>query len=879
MVDFGLISGRKTNNLARQAQVAPSLAKLALNTSASQHKTWKRCKRYWYLQKVCGLKERQRQHFVIGKALHSVAELYISGAVSSWDELFPAGWDKGLAADEAEWIRRVAAKAVQEGVWQAVPGSYIEYPIAFLVGDEFLDARGLPLLARAQTYGDEQGVRRIANLTALHDGSPLPRGWDRLPPFVGFIDHLILWDTPPVVGDHKTAKHRGYATTPAKLAEDLQVLTYAAVPMVLRPEVELVKLRHNVFLKSVEDESMKETYPVSAEAPYERVRQQWREVIANSEEMAQVRQQAPRIVDPANPYRRADNWHKVKSAVEEGRPSACKEYGGCPARDLCFGRCTAEQLIRRTDAPDPLDIVKKPASAGTATAGPHASPFGLNLRPSTTPTTTTQRSSMPFPKAAPVTPKVNDDAYVLDPDNAQIQLRVRVRALSADGQQATIALYPNPDVVPNFETIGRNYITEVPIGSLMLLPLATGKIVGYQDLLNGQGVTDGLEWTPAAPAATTAPAVAATKKPTDKPEPDGKFGLKVGGAVSVTATVPTSATPPAATPPAATTVEPLPTGAPTWATGVRKGDRLRVLAQQRGSAQNVAYWSKLAGKEALVDDAPMPGDSAGSLVVTVYIDGQPYPDVNCWRFEPASAWEAPAAIGPTTVIPAALPDDLRQRAAALKGAIVEIRLTSTGSPFNVQLEDVDANGIVFLSGQMRPTWDQIRSIELHRKPPGAPPTKEEKAAAKAEAKAQKQAEKEATKAAEKASAAAPTAPGPTIGQATVPGTDPKPGVAPAGALDAALNAIQAALNGGKVTRKVLEGVVPLLQQAKEHQATLAAFMQAGGTATPAGSYVATPPPAPRTPPLFKPSEIGKVVDDAKELIAKASDMLAKVIEF
>jgi hypothetical protein len=75
-------------------------------------------------------------------------------------------------------------------------------------------------------------------------------------------------------------------------------------------------------------------------------------------------------------------------------------------------------------------------------------------------------------------------------------------------------------------------------------------------------------------------------------------------------------------------------------------------------------------------------------------------------------------------------------------------------------------------------------------------------------------------------------------QQTLPGTvPPTPAVQPAPVTSAdplqlAIETIQTALNGGKVTRKVLEGVLPLLQKAQSTPALITVTATTGEQAPP-----------------------------------------------
>ncbi len=856
--------------------VVPTLKHAAIeaNSSASQIKSWNLCKRLWFFEKICGIKQREAQHFIIGTVLHGVAERYLAGTFTSWEGLFPEGWSKRLSEYESNWVQRMAMKAVEGGLWQAAPGSQVEVPIAFLVGDEHVDARGLPLLAKADTYQDDHGIRRVGKITTMYDGSPLPANWNRLPPYIGFIDHLSLWDNPPRVTDHKTAKNRTYATTASKLAEDTQVISYAALPMVLRPEVAEVRVRHAVFIK---EEGGPDPYPVEVPITLEKVLATWKAIRQASADMQALRVTAPKITIEGNPFARANNWQKVKSAIEEGRAKeACSCYGGCKFKDICFGRATAEQVVRRMDSPDQMPLVRRDTQPEQK--------FGLKGRPPTTPSRPydapsrfptrtpppSQEPQMPF-AAKPLT--VNQDVYIIDPEDAATQYRARITEHKADGSVA-LALYPNADVVPDFTTLSARYRIDVPAAQALGIPSLTAKVKGYQDALIAVGVADGLEWQAAAVGGT--PALAATTKPVTKPPRDGAFGIKgIPGAAP---------TPPAASTPApATTLAapiPLPPGTPAWALPEVADGTVVVVKPSTHS-----FWSTLVGKRATVY-ATGPGEIQGSTDLSVMIDGLPHQGVNAHRFEPEVVDVAKFESGvPEEVAKFAASQQyvtllasmtIQQRAAVFKGQVVTITQHSVFSSTNCMLDDMDDNGLVLMGGRLKIAWADVKAIEPMGAIPGAPPTKEEKAAAKEAAKAAKLAAKEAEKATKDATTTPPVLfaaqEAAKAGQQSVPGTEAIIATNPATALYHAIEAISVALNGGKVTRKVLEGVLPLLQSAQQYQDAVIETRDADVTGAEAAGRA-------KAPPLFTQPEALNALEAAKQAFDKAHDMVVKAWVF
>lgn len=321
------------------------------HVSASQLKTADLCMRKWAFEKVWGVRTPSAYHHDYGKALHDVGERYMAQVVTSWDDLFPASWARNLLPKDREQIQGLVRKAVEQGVWRARQGLIVEHPIALLVGRRMRDHRGMPLVARALTYQNDVGVRAVARLLSMHDGSPLPIAWDDLPPLVGFVDIFDLWaQVEPIVEDHKTAKNTRYVLTAEDLTDDIQMLSYAASVFGLRPDVDRVRVRHNVFVKDPQEPNP--VFATEAVVTVDQVRRKWDWVVDVSERMQLIRTLVKdQPVDPTKPEHRADAWHRVPGAVDEegGYERACKAYGGCAFQDACKRRCTAAQVVQRVD--------------------------------------------------------------------------------------------------------------------------------------------------------------------------------------------------------------------------------------------------------------------------------------------------------------------------------------------------------------------------------------------------------------------------------------------------------------------------------------------------------------------------------------------------
>ncbi len=756
---------------------SPTLTLVAndLNISASQAKEFNTCPRKWAMGKIFKVKPPDAYHFKLGHAFHAIAERYLSMQATTWAQLFPEGWSKGLEPESIEWCRHMAELAVEKGVWQAKPGITIEHPVAYLVGPEHLDSRGLPLLAEAETFVDDKDVRRIAKLTRLADGRPLPSGWDRLPPFVGFIDLLDLPDAEVV--DHKTSSQRRYVLSPAKLAKDTQVLCYAATPLALRPELSKVRLRHNAFLKTPGAEEP--VIRVEAEASLEAVQNNWTDILRIAEDMATIRRMVKLNVVPDHPEERARDFHMIKSAIDMGcTRDACEAYGGCPFRDACFGRATIAQVVRRLDAPDITGLVRSKGVLAQNSPPPPLSPrTGLIAR------YLQEQAAMSFPKPQPAGPKfaVHQQVYARDPSNEAVQYRCMILNAGSPGvSDPIVAVYPDADVEPDTNSLPNDFIFPIPEAGLQSLPFFGAKITGYSFTITlANGVVP--PWRPAAsprhtPAAPAAPAPASvvnvnaqppevgaietTDKPVRRPERDGKFG---GGLL-----------PPApATPGVAQGVLRPGVGAALAAQATRVQNDLAATAPPAATtaytpqvgdvvivkATEAPYWKAHVGKKVTVTEV---SEGLNGPDISFILDGFEQPPVAVSRFDLVSRQNAPAT-------PAAPPaaEVTFEEATKLKGQLVCVIMKGSAQPNNGALEEVyqtdGGPALAMFGGKMRVFLKDVESCRQLAigDVPGA---KKDKVKLTPEQKAAAKAEKAAAKAAEKAAAKAAATPPPIPGQ-------------------------------------------------------------------------------------------------------------------
>ena len=806
--------------------------------SASQHKTFTMCQRKWWMEKVAKVKDnRPRTFLAVGKALHAVSERYLTQGVTTWDGLFPKGWDVGLLPEQSAFIRKGAKEAVELGVWAATPGVKIEEPIMYLVGPDFRDHRGLPLVVRPVVAMDKDGERKHLEPQAMLDGSPLPPGWNRFPRYIGFLD--VLKVAQAKIEDHKSAKNRRYASTPGKLEKDGQLLSYTPLVFHLRQDITEVTIQHNVFLKDPEDKHP--TYAVKAQVTLPMAVQHWDTIIADVQASQALRQRV--VPDLSNLQRRADRYLEVPGAADEGPArikEACEAYSGCPYKDMCMLRATAQQVVARMDALTVSAPPPPPVAAPTLLQRLAAA--STPLRPFTTPTK--PDAIMPFPpKIAPIL--VGQDVYLLDPENAAVQFRARL-LFNEGGEMVTVALFPHVDVLPDFHKLSDMYRIEVPRTSLLVVADLTAKITGYQAALIAGGYNHfGTQWTTATgdliddaikvarvnggpqPLVNTA-SVPATSVQSGSAQHIPSPSVDYRGDPAVDHAKPATST-------GAAQVAQM-TRSQEAEAAANEAVPVATFTPQEGQYLIVAptthpFWSKHVGKTALVKDVTV-GD--GQAVVTVDIEGFDYPDVVAGRFVPADItfdkakvkafldnlgafvgevkgmvppkdpiFIQPGAVEevrPSSCTPEAMPT-LIAATKTMIGTLVKV-MPAKGGPIIAMLEDAHSEGITMINGQVKMAWDQIVSIasgSVATATPGAKAprlTKEQKAAIK-EAEAAEAQAKAVQEAENKRIAERPLA------------------------LVRAIGHLTEFLAGTKITRKMLETLQPLLVDALEHQGELA----------------------------------------------------------
>jgi hypothetical protein len=300
-----------------------------MKISASQDELYTRCKRAWWLSYPHRMPSIAKGDLDFGSVIHNVCERYLladdtgrvplppegEGQVGPhlvvWVDgplagqpagrpvdLYPAGWDsvtdkKGkrtIAPISADLIKRLVAKAIDEGILERRPDRQVE------------------------KWFERELISGVM--------------------MVGKIDMLL----PGEVQDHKSTKAMKWAKSekpdsPNYLGKSLQMLDYAHEALVVDPNLEVVRLRHNVFCKDP-------TQPIVRKVDVTVTRA---EVMANWQRLMKLAWEMQVLDHQELPE---DQWAEVQGPSE---PDACEAFGGCPFVRICAGVDTPAQYKKRTD--------------------------------------------------------------------------------------------------------------------------------------------------------------------------------------------------------------------------------------------------------------------------------------------------------------------------------------------------------------------------------------------------------------------------------------------------------------------------------------------------------------------------------------------------
>ena len=236
-----------------------------MKISASQIKTYKLCRKKWWLEKVKKMPSGRTSYgAVFGSVVHGCLERMQKG-----ENIYPEGWSESLNEGDEDIVYQLI------GMHEVIK---TDKPI-------FVERRfDIPV------YKD---IRMIGYIDLFMEG------------------HVI---------DHKTTSAMRWALKPKELAADDQMLIYAKYMLDLYPDVKVVKLQHNVFLRSY----IPKKKTTLAYATRDAILEKWGELTRLAKSMKRDR------VGPCPTVPMGDH---------------CNAYGGCPFASVCAGTLTEGQYL------------------------------------------------------------------------------------------------------------------------------------------------------------------------------------------------------------------------------------------------------------------------------------------------------------------------------------------------------------------------------------------------------------------------------------------------------------------------------------------------------------------------------------------------------
>lgn len=252
-----------------------------MQISASQLKTFELCPKKWYFEKVKKLPRGEVSYgATFGSALHACLERLQKGEFP-----FPEGWDSTLREGDSGTVEALLS------LYQPVEGI------------------------------EAKNVERKIAMDVIDDIK-----------LIGFIDLY----KPGKIIDHKTTKAMRWALSAKELAKDLQMLVYAKWALDQEgPELDVVELRHNVFLRTAPVRHKKTV----AYATREAIMEKWYQI----QETALLMKEARSGSQPP--------------CVEMG--DQCHAYGGCPYARICSGVASLEEFEARPEKKKEEEMPKK----------------------------------------------------------------------------------------------------------------------------------------------------------------------------------------------------------------------------------------------------------------------------------------------------------------------------------------------------------------------------------------------------------------------------------------------------------------------------------------------------------------------------------------
>ena len=290
--------------------------------SASQFKTYLRCRRAWWFEKVHKLeafRATEPEGTLFGSKLHEVLERWLRADNAGRDpdtgepvDLYPAGWAGELSEELQGRLKVLVTEAIEKGIVKRYPGRRIEHDFAMEI---------------------------VPGRVAVQ----------------GYVDMLL----PGGVIDHKSSVSSRYALTEEKLSTDTQMLVYGK--LLDRPELpdgHPARLTHTFFPRK-EGAPRKTTGAVGMGA----VRAKWKELQNTAQEMLDLKERRLPVA----------GWDEVDTCAAGSKALGehCNAFVGCPYMPICTRRETPSQFTQRQErlAVDMTlrDRIRKKKEAATTT--------------------------------------------------------------------------------------------------------------------------------------------------------------------------------------------------------------------------------------------------------------------------------------------------------------------------------------------------------------------------------------------------------------------------------------------------------------------------------------------------------------------------------
>jgi hypothetical protein len=327
----------------------------------------KSCKRKWWLNKVRGLRGKQRKAQAFGTCLHSVAERYLSADSLGRDvktgqpvDCYPEGWEipeekfgsegaDPLSTLEQSALQQVFQAAVDAGVVRRQHGGVAELEVREEITVVSVECR--ECAGKGEVYAKGDHPIPTAGPCPMCGGA----GTRNIKvSFWGDVDYA----SPHGIEDHKTTKDKKWLKKSKDLAEDVPMLMYAFMVKLFGQDEsewpETVELRHNQFIIPRDrDGKLKGKLNVTeatATVPTVKVAHFWvTKILPAIEEMVRLRENTRCAFDIPEPCNQA----------------VCDEYGGCDFEDICNGKINEETFQERFEISCKVDKLSIPQHTKT----------------------------------------------------------------------------------------------------------------------------------------------------------------------------------------------------------------------------------------------------------------------------------------------------------------------------------------------------------------------------------------------------------------------------------------------------------------------------------------------------------------------------------